>query len=262
MRYRKNIITGDWIICGDSRNDFDPDNSLFESYSADYPQNVFREKINNPLFPMDYNHFLVYFENYKKWADAILKKNPQTYIFSIVKKHAEVFEKNFESEMLLAPEGKQFFDKSITNAVDFYEKNKQCLWCGIIQEEINYDKRVVLCTNKYIAFEPFASRFPYETCIMPLDHISSFNMLSDVDIKELSMICSTIIPAVYEITHKADFIINIHHINVPCQFSHCLHWYMQIIPFVNNWAGFEIATSMNINSVTPEDCALNLRKNC
>jgi len=262
MRYRKNIITGDWIICGESQDDFKPDNSLFESYKVDYPKNILHEKVNLPLFPMDYNHFLAYFENYKKWVESILMNNHETYIFSIVKKHAEVFKKNFESEMLLAPAEEKFLDKSISNAVEFYDKNKQCLWCGIIQEEINNDKRVVLRTKKYIAFEPFASRFPYETCIMPLDHISSFNMLSFNDLKELSQICSKIIPTVYETTCQADFIINIHHINVPSKFNHCLHWYMRIIPFVNNWAGFEIATSMNINSISPEDCALNLRKNC
>ena len=262
MRYRQNIITGDWVICEDSRDNFRSDNSLFKAYSAKYPQHVLHEKVNNPLFPMDYDHFFAYFENYKKWIDSILKRNPETYIFSIVKKHAEVFEKNFESEMLLAPAKKIFMDKSISNAVEFYDKNNKCLWCRIIQEEVNNRKRVIMRTDKYLAFEPFTSRFPYETCIIPLNHVSSFSALSIDDLKEFCEICSEIIPSVYETTRHADFIIHIHHINVPSELNHCLHWYMHIIPFVNNWAGFEIATSMNINSILPEECALNLRKNC
>ncbi|MCD6459908.1 hypothetical protein J7L67_04490 [bacterium] len=262
MQYRKNIITGDWIICGNLLSHNNNGSPLFESYTAKYPQNMLCEQIDTPLFPMSYEHFLSYFKNYLNCIDAILKQAPDTYIFSISKKHAEVFEKNFESEMIFAPAQEKFLDKSVIHAEKFYDKKQECLFCRIIREEINIDKRIILRTKEYIVFEPFGSRFPYETCIMPLEHIPSFRMLNCADLQKLAKICSLIIPEIYNTTCQADFIIHIHHINVPSRFNHCLHWYMQIIPFMNNWAGFEIATSMNINSITPEDCALEFRKNC
>ena len=44
----------------------------------------------------------------------------------------------------------------------------------MIQQELATEKRIVLDTPGFVAFCPFASRFPFETWILPKNHCQPF----------------------------------------------------------------------------------------
>ena len=57
-------------------------------------------------------------------------------------------------------------------------------------DEIALDVRIAFKNDKFIVICPFASRFPFETMILPLEHSSNFMDISDADIESLADIMS------------------------------------------------------------------------
>jgi UDPglucose--hexose-1-phosphate uridylyltransferase len=55
-----------------------------------------------------------------------------------------------------------------------FQKKERCLYCDILQQESQQDKRVVERNAEYLALCPYASRSPYELWILPPRHCSSF----------------------------------------------------------------------------------------
>lgn len=56
----------------------------------------------------------------------------------------------------------------------YFEMKERCLLCDIVKQELSQQTRTVEWDDRYAAFCPFASRVPYETWILPLDHHCSF----------------------------------------------------------------------------------------
>jgi UDPglucose--hexose-1-phosphate uridylyltransferase len=55
-----------------------------------------------------------------------------------------------------------------------FQKKDRCLFCDIIRQEMEDQKRVVDQSEDFIAVCPFASRSPYEMWVLPVHHSSSF----------------------------------------------------------------------------------------
>jgi len=78
------------------------------------------------------------------------------------------------SQLIVTPIVPPLVANEIANAKAFYQRTEKCLFCDMIQQEIETDKRVVISTDNFVVFAPFASRFPFETWILPKKHESNF----------------------------------------------------------------------------------------
>ena len=58
----------------------------------------------------------------------------------------------------------------------------------MIQQELATEKRIVLDTPGFVAFCPFASRFPFETWILPKAHSSHFENYRETASEELARV--------------------------------------------------------------------------
>ncbi|BBE30656.1 galactose-1-phosphate uridylyltransferase [Tepiditoga spiralis] len=152
--------------------------------------------------------------------------------------------------------------EELNGAENYYKFKDRCIYCDIIEQEIMEKDRVIQKTENFIAFEPYAARFPYETWILPLKHDSNFESIErDPNIIfELSSILHTVFkkfdktlgnPPFNMVVHTAPFIEGIEKI---------FHWHIEIIPRLTNLAGFEWGTGFYINSVLPEKAAEDLRR--
>jgi UDPglucose--hexose-1-phosphate uridylyltransferase len=56
----------------------------------------------------------------------------------------------------------------------YFQLKERCLLCDIVQQEIAKPLRTVEFDGQFLAFCPFASRVPYETWILPLEHHHAF----------------------------------------------------------------------------------------
>ena len=120
--------------------------------------------------------------------------------------------------------------------------------------------RIVLDTPGFVVFCPFASRFPFETWILPKRHSSQFENIPRQGVEELGFVLKATLsklelalddPPYNYIIHTAPF----DHQELPHY-----HWHIEIIPRLTKVAGFEWGTGFYINPVPPEDAAAFLRE--
>jgi UDPglucose--hexose-1-phosphate uridylyltransferase len=65
----------------------------------------------------------------------------------------------------------------LANSEDHYLQKERCLLCDIIAQEIRQNKRVVALSENFLAFCPFAPKFPFEVCLLPRFHSHTFESL-------------------------------------------------------------------------------------
>ena len=63
-------------------------------------------------------------------------------------------------------------------------RSGRCAFCAVVEEEGRAGVRVVEEGARSIAFAPFASRFPFETWIVPRAHQARFEDAAEADIRE------------------------------------------------------------------------------
>src|ERR1035438_4808490 len=62
--------------------------------------------------------------------------------------------------------------EEMNGSLEFFDYRGRCIYCDMIYQEIAAEKRIVVDTPSFICFAPFASRFPFETWIVPKNHRS------------------------------------------------------------------------------------------
>ena len=83
--------------------------------------------------------------------------------------------------------------EEMTGSLEFYNYRGRCVYCDMIQQELATEKRIVLDTPGFMAFCPFASRFPFETWILPKNHSSHFENIQKNEVDELSGVMRQVI---------------------------------------------------------------------
>ena len=69
--------------------------------------------------------------------------------------------------------------QEIEGAAQYHRERGSCVFCDVAREESALRRRVVAETPDYIAVEPYASRFSFETWILPKAHASHFEDIAD-----------------------------------------------------------------------------------
>ena len=64
--------------------------------------------------------------------------------------------------------------EEMTGSLEFFNYRGRCIYCDMIHQELCSEKRIVLDTPNFVSFAPFASRFPFETWILPKNHNSHY----------------------------------------------------------------------------------------
>lgn len=149
----------------------------------------------------------------------------------------------------------------------YYEYKDRCVYCDLIQQEVQGRERVVAETDHMLAVAPFASRFPFEIWILPKRHASDFGAIGDGERRDFARLFRECLRRLRSALADSDW-------NAllctgpnlaaarPGRFrtiTHDFHWHVEIIPRIATIAGFEWGTGFYINPVTPEEAAGFLR---
>lgn len=140
--------------------------------------------------------------------------------------------------------------------LDFKER---CVFCDMVDEEIDFKKRIVVDNPEVVSFTPFASRFPFETWIIPKAHQQCFQ---EITYEQLPSLAHCLQESIERLDGALDFppynfLIHTSPCNV--NFDVFYHWHIEIIPRLTKMAGFEWGSGFYINAVSPEDAAEELR---
>jgi UDPglucose--hexose-1-phosphate uridylyltransferase len=159
--------------------------------------------------------------------------------------------------------------EELNAAKEHYREKERCLFCDLIQQELDSGQRIVIAADQFVALTPFASRFPFEIFIAPRYHHHSFAEASDDMLFHLAVVLKEVLLRVKKCLKDPAYNFLIHTIpNVQARHRHGsdwatveldYHWHIEFIPRLTNVAGFEWGTGFYINPTAPEDAAKYLR---
>jgi UDPglucose--hexose-1-phosphate uridylyltransferase len=134
----------------------------------------------------------------------------------------------------------------------YFDEWGRCVYCDILNFEMQDRRRVVLENSSFLAFVPYAADVPFEIWIMPKNHRSDFGQISDESKADLGLALRNILGRLHKKLNDPDYnyLINTsphYRANEPQ-----LHWYLQIRPRLITPAGFEIGSGVSINPSFPE----------
>ncbi|MHB9025728.1 MAG: galactose-1-phosphate uridylyltransferase [Armatimonadota bacterium] len=148
----------------------------------------------------------------------------------------------------------------IHGAEHYYTFHERCIWCDMVQQEASDGIRVVEQSEHFLAFEPFASKYPFETWLIPKQHQASFVGMSRDRVMEFAGLLQDALGRISRCLNGPPYNFAIH--TAPCdrEDSDLFHWHMVIMPRLTIAAGFEMGTGIYINVTSPEDAAHYLRE--
>ncbi|MDD3642960.1 MAG: galactose-1-phosphate uridylyltransferase [Candidatus Krumholzibacteria bacterium] len=140
-----------------------------------------------------------------------------------------------------------------------YNLKERCIFCDILKHEIREQKRVISMNDHFIAIAPFASRFPFESWILPREHVSAFEKTTADWFPSLAEILKSVLARLEAVLDAPPFNFIIH--TAPCKTPDLdyYHWHLEIMPKLTKVAGFEWGSGFYINPTPPEDAAEALR---
>jgi len=159
----------------------------------------------------------------------------------------------------------------LDSAREHYLHKERCLFCDIISQEKALGERIVLETEKFIAFCPFASRFPFEMWLLPKQHSHDYAQMSDDDLEAFAEALKILLHKLRVSLEDPPYNFVLHTcpnytVTRPGRehywstLPYDWHWHLEIIPRLTKMAGFEWGTGFYINPTPPELAADFLRK--
>lgn len=122
----------------------------------------------------------------------------------------------------------------------------------------NKDDRIILETDRFVVFQPFASRFPFETWIAAREHRASFGQATRTELKEFARILRDALRRLYLYLDNPDYNMVIHSSPLGDENKLYFTWHVQIIPRLTIPAGFELGSGIYINTAVSEETAAAL----
>ncbi len=194
---------------------------------------------------------------------AQLMKDPHIQLVMIFENHgkrAGASQEHAHSQIIAVPIIPNHIRNEIDAGRNYTDDNGTCVYCDMIKEEIEKKARIVLETAHFVAFEPFASRTPFETWIVPKRHESSFEHITDDELLDLAGALGDTMAKLYNGLDDPDYNLMIHTAPRQEDPADYYHWHIQIVPKLTTPAGFELGTGIYINSAVPADSAKFLRE--
>jgi UDPglucose--hexose-1-phosphate uridylyltransferase len=144
-------------------------------------------------------------------------------------------------------------------AIRFFDDTGSCIFCKTLETELLAKQRIILETEHFVSFIPYAAFSPFHTWIFPRRHDSSFDKITEDEIVDLAKNLKIVLAKLYYGLNNPDYNYTIRSIPTADERSGYFHWYLAIVPRTNVAAGFEMGSGMFINTALPEESAEFLR---
>ena len=187
-------------------------------------------------------------------------------VFKNEGEHAGASLEHPHCQLIATPVTPKRVKEELQGAEQYYRQKERCVFCDIIAQEKDVEKRIVYENDHFIAFCPFASRFPFEICLLPKHHEVDFYAARG-HVKDMALGLKIVLMKLARALDDPQYNFIIH--SSPNRFArrgywHTImedyHWHFEIIPRIARIAGFEWGTGFYINPTPPEDAAKYLRE--
>lgn len=186
------------------------------------------------------NKFILLFKNYGHQAGSSLEHS--------------------HSQMITTPILPITIKNKLNGSIEYYKKHKRCVYCHIIDFEKQEQKRVIDENKDFLAYAPYASRVPYEICILPKRHQHRFDQINDEQLESLAAILKNTLKSFDLAIENPPFNMILHTSPKYDKTKKYYHWHIEIMPKLSTLAGFELGSGFFINTTPPEMAASHLRQ--
>jgi len=159
--------------------------------------------------------------------------------------------------------------RQIEAAKTHWHDKERCLVCDIVSFEVEHSERVIDDEGDFVAWCPYASRYPFAVELASRRHSPYFGLLDEVQALALAELLARVLRVLDKALRGADmnlclslspstqsFARGRHGLE---QLDQLWHWRIELIPRLLPLGGFELGTDLVINPTAPEAAAAHLR---
>ena len=164
------------------------------------------------------------------------------------------------SQLIALPTVPKHVADELLGAAEHYSHKERCIYCDIVRQELTQRARLIHENQDFIVLAPWASRFPFETWILPRRHRSSFEETPAAELHQLANALRTALRKLQRALDDPPYNFVVH--TAPLrqgEMAH-YHWHIEIVPTLTRPAGFEMGSGYYINPTPPEEAARFLRE--
>ncbi len=204
-------------------------------------------------------------KTYRQRIDDLHKDKRMRYIL-VFKNHGSLAGASTmvhtHSDLIALPATPVRVKQKLSGAQEYYSYKERCLFCDIIQQEIEMGDRLISQSEYFVVIAPYASRFPFEILIIPKRHSFTYKLIDENEIMDLSRVLKKMCKTMYDILSDPPFNL------ILCDSPNLLpranywttiksdyHWHIEITPRMYRTTGFELGTGFYINHIAPEKAA-------
>jgi len=144
-------------------------------------------------------------------------------------------------------------------AENWHAAHGRCPRCEQLQREIDGADRVVALSPEIAVICPPASRFPYETWLVPRRHGSHFEHAAPAVLAELAQNLARLLRQLQRLVPEANYNLVLQTAPLRQGPAEGFHWRVEILPRLTGLAGFEMGSGWFINPLEPEQATRELR---
>lgn len=194
----------------------------------------------------------------KKHYEELMKRDGVKYVAIFKNKGEEGGESIHHPhlQIIASPLFPEVIAKEMEYSERYFKKEGECGHCLTIKKEIRSRKRVVDLNSNWICFTPYISVWPFQLSFLSKRHFSDISEMKEEEMKDLASIYHRVFKGIRKLFPKISY--NMVYNNFPK--SGFYHFRVDFYPRLVTHAGLEFF-GLNVNVVSPEDAAKQLREN-
>jgi UDPglucose--hexose-1-phosphate uridylyltransferase len=159
------------------------------------------------------------------------------------------------SQLIATPIVPKRVVEELKGASEYYEYKERCVFCDMLTKELKDRIRIIEENDDFVAIAPFASRFPFETWIIPKIHEAHFEDATKHEYTQLAGLLKSVMKKLKRTLKEPPYNFVIHTSPYVDDYSKEYHWHIEVMPKLTRVAGFEWGTGFYINPTPPEEAA-------
>ncbi|HLG19037.1 MAG TPA: galactose-1-phosphate uridylyltransferase [Bdellovibrionota bacterium] len=164
------------------------------------------------------------------------------------------------SQLIALPVLPTQLEREIAGASKYHEFRGRCFFCDAVAQELIAGERIVVQNDHFVAFTPFASRFPFELQIIPKTHGAFYWTLTRNQMEGFAEILRDVLRRYKLALKNPPYSYMIHTAPPDYRTPEVFHWHAEIMPKLTEVGGFEWGSGFYINPKPPEEAARILRE--
>ena len=171
------------------------------------------------------------------------------------------------SQLIATPVTPNHVKSKLEGCMEYFKLKDRCIYEDVLRQELKEGVRLVYENTGFVAFCPFASRFPFEVTIVPRRQSADYHAIEQNEILQLADALKVTLLKLGKALNQPQYNYIIH--TAPARrprqsywttIDMDFRWHIEILPRLTLIAGFEVGTGFYINPTPPEEAAKYLRE--